>query len=204
VKHYLALVSCLVLAAGCKTDSSSEPAAGSSASAASDSSHTARSGKIDLPQRRNPSGGSDADRPALPEDDAQREDFRERREERRKERQEMLDTNKDGTISPEEMAAARKVRAEEMRTRLDTDGDGKVTAAELGESRMSRRMGDPAELDTDKNGDISAAEIEASMEKMRERMKERGAGPDGFGGPGGRRGGWNRDGSGSGSGSATK
>ncbi len=85
----------------------------------------------------------------------------------------MLDLDKDGTVSPEEMTAARKVRAEEMRSRLDANGDGKVTAAELGESRMSRRMGDPAELDTDKNGDISAAEIEASMTKMRERMSER-------------------------------
>lgn len=85
----------------------------------------------------------------------------------------MLDTNKDGTISPEEMTAARTARAEEMRSRLDADGDGKVTATELGESRMSRRMGDPAELDTDKNGDISTAEIEASMEKMRTRMRER-------------------------------
>ena len=83
------------------------------------------------------------------------------------------------------------------------------TPAELGESRMSRRMGDPAELDTDKNGDISAAEIEASMEKMRERMRARmGSGgpdiPDSGGWGGGRRG-WNRDDdvSRAGSGSAT-
>lgn len=199
MKHLLALVSCVALAAGCKTDSSEQPAASSAAPSANDSSRPPRSGKIDLPQRRNPSGSAEADVPALPDED-RRDEWRGRREDRRKERQEMLDTNKDGTISPEEMAAARKVRAEDMRTRLDTDGDGKVTVAELGESRMSRRLGDVTALDVDKNGDISAAEIEASMEKMRERMRAlRGSG-DGSGGPDGeRRGrrGWGGDDSGS-------
>lgn len=172
MKHYLALVSCLFLAGGCKTDASQQPAAGSAAPAASsESSRPSRSGKIDLPQRRTPSGSA-GEGPALPDDD-RRDDWRGRREDRRKERQELLDTNKDGTISPEEMAAARTVRADDMRSRLDADGDGKVTATELGESRMSRRLGDPAELDTDKNGDISTAEIEASMDRMRDRMRER-------------------------------
>ena len=97
----------------------------------------------------------------------------------------MLDTNQDGTITPEEWAAARKLRAEEMRTRLDADGDGKVTVAELGESRMSRRLGDVSALDGDRNGDISAPEIETAMENMRERMRAfRGSG-DGSGGPDG-------------------
>jgi len=200
VKDSLALVTWLVLAAGCKTDSPA-PTAGSAATPApaTESSRPSRSGKIDLPPRRPPAGGSDTELPALPDDsdlDARREEFRALREQRRKERQELVDTNKDGTISPEEMAAARKVRAEEMRSRFDADGDGKLTPAELGESRMTRRMGDPAELDTDKNGDITSAELEASMEKMRERMRERG-GPGAPDGPG--RGGWGRGERGSGS-----
>ena len=176
MKHLLALVSSLALVAGCKTDSEQPAASSAAPSVSSESAHAPRSGKIDLPQRRTPSGSADANAPALPDTDP-REEWRERREDRRKERQDMLDSNKDGTISPEEVTAARKVRAEEMHTRLDADGDGKLTAAEIGESRMSRRMGDPAELDTDKNGEITTAEIEASMEKMRARMREmRGSG----------------------------
>lgn len=173
MKLLLALVSSFALVAGCKTDPSERPAAGSAGpSASSESAHAPRSGKITLPQRRTPSGNKEASDPALPEGDV-RDEWRERREDRRKERQDLLDINKDGTISPEEVAAARKVRAGEMHSRLDTDGDGKLTAAEISESRMSRRLGDQAALDSDKNGDITSAEIEESMEKMRERMRER-------------------------------
>ncbi len=82
----------------------------------------------------------------------------------------MLDTDKDGQISPEELAAGRKQRAEELRTRFDADGDGKLTVQELEQGRMGRRL-DPATIDADKNGDISADELTTSMEKMRERFR---------------------------------
>jgi hypothetical protein len=194
VKTCLALVSCLLLAVGCKTDKAESRSADQPTS--TESSRPGRSGKIDLRMQKRPSGSGD--RPALDaeeqRDDA-RGDWEGNREQRRKERQERLDTNHDGKVSPEEMVAARKVRAEETRARLDTDGDGKVTPAELGESRLARRLGDTAALDTDKNGDISVQELEASMEQMRDRMRER---------MGNRPGGdWDRPGSGADSGSAT-
>ena len=83
-----------------------------------------------------------------------------------------LDTDGDGDLSPQELAAARTKRAEEMRGRFDTDGDGKLTADELGQARMFRGgRGDPAALDTDKNGEISSQELEAGMSSMRNRFR---------------------------------
>lgn len=200
MKLRLALVSCLMFAAGCKTDAP-QAAAGSAAAQASDSARAPRSGKIDL-QRPKLRIDKEAPPPAL--DDAPRErrgrwgdpdatpeERQQRWEERRKQREANLDTNKDGTISPEEVTAAQLKRADDMRTRLDADGDGKLTVTELADSRLARRM-DPAELDVDKNGEISADELKASMDRMR----------------GGGRGGWGMRGrgrgvAGDGSGSAT-
>lgn len=182
MKLCLTLVSCLLLAAGCKTD---QPEAATAAGEAKDpSTETAerkgRSGKIDFQRPRPPRRD---EQPALPDGDPADEDRedrrtrwderRERMQERRKERMAQLDANGDGTLSPEELAAARQQRAEQMHGRFDADGDGKLTAEELGESRMFRRgrAGDPAALDTDKNGEISNAELEAGMSTMRNRFR---------------------------------
>jgi hypothetical protein len=96
-------------------------------------------------------------RPRLPDgareprdwsDPAAREEMRARMEERRKLREEALDTNKDGVISPEE----RQARLKPMIERFDQNGDGKLTPDELASS--DRRMGfdDPAAIDADKDG----------------------------------------------------
>jgi hypothetical protein len=191
MKLCLSLVTCLLLAAGCKTDKPEQTAAAAQdhAATAETPRHKGRSGKIDFtrPPRR--------DQPALPSDDsgsddrdARWEQRRERMQERRKERMAELDTDGDGKLSPEELAAARTKRAEEMHGRFDTDGDGKLTPDELGSARMFRRgLGDPAELDADKNGDISNAELEAGMDKMRQQFRrnwEDRAGRNGVGGDG--------------------
>ncbi len=90
-------------------------------------------------------------------------------DERRKHREEMLDTNKDGVVSP----AEREQRMEPMRQRLDTNGDGKLTPEELGAS--DRRMGfdDPAAVDTNKDGEISLGELDVAVTARREKMRER-------------------------------
>jgi hypothetical protein len=193
----LAMVLCLVLAGACKTDGADQPAAsspsGETAAAPAESGAKPRSGKIDLP-RRVPNGntvqGAERDRPALDDEmtDEERLERRQRREERRderrKDRMEQLDKDKNGEISPEEMAAGRKQRAEDMRTRFDENNDGKLTVDELGQGRMGRRL-DPATVDTNKDGDISADELSASMEQMRERFRGmRGARGQGRGGAG--------------------
>lgn len=175
----LAMVLCLVLTGACKTDGASSSSSGSAVATPTETGAKPRSGKIDLPPRL-PNGaaeGADRETPSLesaPLTDAERLERRQRREERRderrKERMEMLDTDKDGQISPEELAAGRKQRAEELRTRFDADGDGKLTVQELEQGRMGRRL-DPATIDADKNGDISADELTTSMEKMRERFR---------------------------------
>ncbi len=186
------MVLCLVLAGACKTDGADQPSSSSTETTAAPSEtgrSKARSGKIDLPPRlpnANGARGPERDRPSLDSDLSEqerlerRERRQERRDDRRKERLEMLDTDKDGQISPEEMAAGRKQRAEDMRTRLDENNDGKLTVEELTQGRMGRRL-DPATIDTNKDGDISADELNASMEKMRERFRDmRGARGEGW------------------------
>lgn len=190
MKLCLSLISCLLLAAGCKTDKPEQAATATQdhASAAETPQHKGRSGKIEFtrPLRR--------DQPALPSgeeggsDDRQArwEQRRERMEERRKERMAELDTDGDGTLSPEELAAARVKRAEEMRGRFDTNGDGKLTPDELAGARMFRRgTNDPSELDTNKDGDISNAELEAGMDKMRQQFRRNWEERGGRGGRGG-------------------
>jgi len=179
----LAMVLCLVLAGACKTDGAEQPAAsspGETVAAPAQGGAKPRSGKIDPPPRLPLNGSEGADRPTIdPGDpgnmtDAERLERRqmreERRDERRKERMEMLDKDKNGEISPEEMAAGRKQRAEEMRSRFDANGDGKLTPEELSEGRMGRRL-DTTTIDANKDGDVSADELSESMEKMRERFR---------------------------------
>jgi hypothetical protein len=130
------------------------------------------------------------ERPRLPGDDGEprdwsdpgtREEMRAMREQRRKEREAQLDTNKDGVLSPEEKAQ----RVAPMLKRMDANGDGKLTPDEL--SSSDRRMGfdDPAAVDTDKNGEISLVELEAAVTARREKMREKWKGRGGRGGMGG-------------------
>ena len=179
----LAMVLCLVLAGACKTDGADQPASSPSSgtvAAPAESGAKPRSGKIDLPPRI-PGGpgaedGADRDRPMLDRELTEEERLErrqrreERRDERRKERMEMLDKDKDGQISPEELAAGRKQRAEDMRVRFDENNDGKLTVDELSTGRMGRRL-DASTIDANKDGDISADELSDGMEKMRERFR---------------------------------
>ncbi|MDX2090535.1 MAG: hypothetical protein SFX73_21935 [Kofleriaceae bacterium] len=182
MKLCISLISCLLLAAGCKTDApeSEAPSTKAKETTADTGGRKGRSGKIDFERPRAPR----ADRPPSlqegpPSDENgssdRRDRWEERRErmaERRKERMAQIDTNGDGTLSPEELTAARAKRAEEMHGRFDANNDGKLTADELKEARMFRRNGgDPAALDTDKNGEISNAELEAGMQSMRDRFR---------------------------------
>jgi hypothetical protein len=135
-----------------------------------------------------PSGNSDGlPRPSLPGDEprdwadpATREEMRAMREERRKEREAQLDTNKDGVLSPEEKAQ----RVSPMFKRLDGNSDGKLTPDELAASDRRMAFDDPASVDTDKNGEISLVELEAAVtarrEQMRQKWRGRGRGGAGF------------------------
>jgi hypothetical protein len=110
-------------------------------------------------------------------DPAVREEMRQRREERRKEREEMLDTNKDGVVSPEE----RQARLKPMAERLDKNGDGKLTPEELAHSNRRMRFDDPAAVDADHNGEISLAELDAAVQVRREQLRDRWRGRGGRG-----------------------
>ena len=113
-------------------------------------------------------------RPSLPPEAQQQDQWprRERdpaaREERRKEREALLDTNKDGTVSPEE----RRERFRPMMNRLDENKDGKLTIDELGKAQGRLAFDDPKALDTDRNGDISLAELETAITARRDLMRE--------------------------------
>lgn len=114
------------------------------------------------------------ERPTLPgeeprdwSDPAAREEMRAMREERRKEREAQLDTNKDGVLSAEEKAQ----RVAPMFKRLDGNADGKLTPDELAASDRRMAFDDPASVDADKNGEISMVELEAAVTARREQMR---------------------------------
>jgi len=128
-------------------------------------------------------------RPSLPaqeqprdwNDPAAREQMRVRREERRKDREQMLDTNKDGTVSPEE----RRERLRPMMDRMDQNHDGKLTVEELSQVKGRVAFDDPKAIDTDHNGEISITELDTAVTARREEMRqawqhrrEGSAGPD--------------------------
>lgn len=90
-----------------------------------------------------------------------------------------LDTDGDGLLSAEELAAMHlqnattraNDRAARMIERMDSDGDGKLSAAEMAARPMPARMFD--RLDTDKDGAITEAELAAARDRMTERMGDR-------------------------------
>lgn len=92
-----------------------------------------------------------------------------------------LDTNRDGTISKDEMAAAGKARRDARFAKLDTDGNGSISRAEFdaprdkgGEHRghgergrngwhggHGHHRGGPGMMDADKDGNVTKAEFQA-------------------------------------------
>lgn len=125
---------------------------------------------------RLPGGAGSANEHKL-DDPEMRDEMRAQIDERRKHRDEMLDTNKDGVVSPEE----RQQRMEPMRQRLDTNGDGKLTPEELAASDRRGGFDDPAAVDANKDGEISLAELDAAVTARREKMRERWRGHGGRG-----------------------
>lgn len=162
------LLCALLFAAACKTDKPT----------VDNNTKTATPVEKDHPPTRTtpPPSLPQPDRPRIdiPEprdwsDPAVREEMEARRAEREARMKEMLDTNKDGVVSPEEQAQ----RAKPLFDRLDANADGKLTPDEIASS--DRRMGfdDPAAIDTDKNGEISLGELNAANMERRQRMRER-------------------------------
>ena len=108
-----------------------------------------------------------------------------------------LDTDKDGSLSPAELAAARPARpggeggrrgaGGGMGRMLDSNGDGKVSQGEFVAGTLRRFD----MMDTNHDGQLTKTERQAAIEAMRARMQERmrermmGEGGGGMGGMGG-------------------
>lgn len=80
-------------------------------------------------------------------------------------RRAQIDTNHDGTISPEERAAAMQTRRAEFAqrqaarfARLDTNGDGAATQDEVGAARWAR----VSRADADHDGRVTLAELQSA------------------------------------------
>jgi Ca2+-binding EF-hand superfamily protein len=84
------------------------------------------------------------------------------------------DTNGDGVLSEEEIAARSSQRAAErakrMISRLDSNDDGALSQAELNERRDIGRVF--ARLDANDDGSISEDEFAEGRKKMRKRMRD--------------------------------
>ncbi|MDB5726118.1 MAG: EF-hand protein [Novosphingobium sp.] len=89
-----------------------------------------------------------------------------------------IDTNHDGNLSAEEIAAAPGGRG---LTRADANGDGMVSKAEY-MAAQSQRF---AMMDANHDGQLTKAERDGFRQKMMDRMRANG----GMGGPGGSMGG---------------
>jgi hypothetical protein len=121
----------------------------------------------------------------------------EKREMMRNRMLEKFDTDKDGTLSDAEKAAARAAHEERMKEhrarfleRFDTDKDGTLSDAEKAaaraaheerkKERQERRAKFLERFDTDKDGQLSEAEKAAARTEME---KHRKADKPGYGGP---------------------
>jgi Ca2+-binding EF-hand superfamily protein len=83
----------------------------------------------------------------------------------------MMDTNKDGRVSPDEF----EVGAKQMFDKMDTNKDGKVTAAEMDAAHAGKAKGMSSadkikKVDTNGDGTLSADEHAAGAKKMFNRM----------------------------------
>jgi Ca2+-binding EF-hand superfamily protein len=90
------------------------------------------------------------------------------------------DTNSDGALSAEElqahmMAQMAARRSARMIENMDDDGNGTLSAEEMGEGPMAEHF---ARIDTDNDGAISKEEAEAVAERMGKRREGRGHGHD--------------------------
>jgi Ca2+-binding EF-hand superfamily protein len=83
---------------------------------------------------------------------------------------EMLDANKDGTVTRAEATAA----AEKRFAEVDTNKDGVISQAERDAMRGRMRDAMFDRMDSDKNGQLSREEFRAAHEKMRAAKGERG------------------------------
>jgi len=82
------------------------------------------------------------------------------------------DTNKDGVVDRAEWKAGQEARFK----RLDTNGDGKLTPDELAAAKGRMKFDDPAALDTNHDGDISVDELQAAMKARWEKWHANGSG----------------------------
>jgi hypothetical protein len=70
------------------------------------------------------------------------------------------DTNKDGFLTTDELAAAKATAGKERFAKSDTNGDGALTEAEVGPERWARL----SVADADKNGSVTEAEIAQAIQ----------------------------------------
>lgn len=98
------------------------------------------------------------------------------------------DTNGDGALSPDELAASiDRMRSEAIMSRLDSDGDGTISQTEMeaamGGGRASATPGERMldRVDTDDDGAISAEEYNAFSERRMRHPASRAEGRRGWG-----------------------
>ena len=157
MKLSLALVSCLALVAGCKSDPKAPAAGSAQGSSQAMTAHApgaSRVGRIDLSRPR----------PKLNPDGTDREDKRAELGARRPDLSEW-DTDGDGKLSDAERAAMHTERALGMHARFDLDGDGKLSPEELSKTRWFG--GAASTADTNGDGDVSPEELQKVLESSR-------------------------------------
>jgi len=86
---------------------------------------------------------------------------------------EMLDANKDGTVTRAEASAAATRKFDEV----DTNRDGVISQAERDAARQKMTDEHFRKMDADGNGQISLEEFRTAHQKMHEEMRGHGDGP---------------------------
>jgi hypothetical protein len=82
-----------------------------------------------------------------------------------------FDFNRDGKVSPDEVAQVSQRRMEAAHARMDLDGDGKLTADELASTNTRMRFDDGEKLDVNRDGNISPEELGAGLRARREQRE---------------------------------